>query len=101
MTTSSPAHLVFYKKEDCAPCLNAMQNLEYVLDLSPHLEQHITVLKKEEHPDLVEANNIDRYPTVLIVDGDQKEISRKVGFKYLTTHWFHAALTSLHLRKPE
>ena len=100
MTTSSPAHLVFYKKDKCRPCEVAYENLEYVLDLSPDLEQYITVLQKEEHPDLVEANSLNLYPTVLVCDEQSREISRKVGAKYLTTHWFHAALTAIHLRKP-
>ena len=94
----TPSHLVFYKKHDCAPCLNANENLKYVLNLSPELDQHITVLQKEDHPDLVKANEITLYPTVLILDQNQKELARKVGYKFLTTHWFHAALTSIHLR---
>jgi len=96
--TSRPAHLVLYKKHDCQPCSIAYENLEYVLNLSPELEQYVTVIQKEDQPELVQENDLTLYPTVLILDDDQKVISRKVGVRYLTTHWWHSALTSIHLR---
>ena len=97
-TSKSPDHLVFYKKRDCAPCLNAGLALDYVLSINPEFEPYITVLQKEDHPDLVEANDISLYPTVLIVDKMGNEISRKVGGKFLTHEWFNAALYALYRR---
>lgn len=95
-TTSKPAHLVFYKKSGCQPCDIAFENLSEILMLYPELAAHITVLQKEDHPELVAKNNIDLYPTVLIVDDQSNEIARKVGVRFLTKAWFNAALYALY-----
>jgi len=35
------------------------------------------------------------YPTVLILDKQGEEISRKVGVKFLTKEWWNAALNGI------
>ena len=100
-TSKVPAGLVFYKKEGCPPCHQASLALQYVLKINPEFEPYITVLQKEEVPELVEANNVDLYPTVLLVDDEGKEITRKVGFRNLGREWFNAALYAIYRRSTE
>lgn len=94
--TSSPSHLVFYKKFQCEPCRIAYENLQAILELYPELGAHITVIQKEDHPELVAKNNLELYPTVLIVDDQNQELARKVGARFLTRGWFNAALYAIH-----
>jgi hypothetical protein len=92
MKTSKPARLVFFKKEGCGPCDMAAKALKQVLDQHPDYSQYISIIQKEDAPALVAAYELQMYPTVLIMDKDSHELSRKVGSSYLTQRWWYQAL---------
>lgn len=98
MTTSSgqPFKLVFFKKKECGPCLQAAENLGAVLDANPDLSRYVSVLQKEDHPALVAAFELEMYPTVLILDKESNEVGRKVGVRPLTSDWWEVALSFIH-----
>lgn len=95
MTTSKPARLVFFKKKGCEPCKLANRELRQVLDQHPEYEPYVKVMFKENVPSLVAAYELELYPTVLIMDKDNNELSRKVGSSMLTQRWWYQALTAL------
>lgn len=95
MTTSKPARLVFFQKQGCGPCQNAHQALEQVLQEHPTYRQYVQIIQKEEVPSLVAVFELKLYPTVLIMDKDSHELSRKVGSSYLTPSWWSQALTAI------
>ena len=66
------------------------------LDEHPELEHYISVLQKENHPSLVEAYKLKLYPTLICLDSDGDEISRKVGQKYIDHYFFTRALKRIH-----
>ena len=98
MTTSEgrPYKLVFFKKDDCGPCVQVMENLQKVLFNSPEYAELVTVMQKENHSALVAAYELSLYPTVLILDKDNNEISRKIGAKFLTQEWWESALSRIY-----
>ena len=95
MTTSKPARLVFFKKEGCEPCKRAAEDLQLVLELHPEYGQYVSVMWKENASALVAAFELELYPTVLILDKDSNELSRKVGGSILTQRWWYQALTAI------
>jgi thiol-disulfide isomerase/thioredoxin len=95
MTTSKPARLVFFKKKGCEPCKLATRELRQVLDQYPEYEPYVKVMLKENVPSLVAAYELELYPTVLIMDKNNNELSRKVGSSMLTQQWWYQALTAL------
>jgi thiol-disulfide isomerase/thioredoxin len=95
MTTSKPARLVFFKKKGCEPCKAAAEALQLVLNEYPQYESFVSVIFKENAPSLVAAYELELYPTVLIMDKDRNELSRKVGSSMLTQRWWFKALTAL------
>jgi hypothetical protein len=99
MTTSKPSKIVFFAKEDCAPCLNTKDALNDVLRLHPEYNPLVTVLQKENHSALVAAYELDMYPTVIIFDEEMNELSRRIGQRNLTYDWWLAALTSIYNRR--
>ncbi len=98
MTTSKPARLVFFKKQGCGPCDMAANALQIVLDQHPDYEHYVSVIQKENAPALVAAYELELYPTVLIMDADSNELSRKVGSSALTQRWWYQALTAIAKR---
>lgn len=96
MTTSKPHKLIFFKKENCAPCKKAAEELWEVLKVYPEFHPYVVELQKENHQSLVVSFNLEMYPTVLIMDQNQQELSRKVGVRFLTKEWWQAALTAIH-----
>lgn len=92
---SKPWKLVFFKKEGCGPCDQALHNLNQALVLDDAFYGLVTVMQKEYHGALVAAYDLEMYPTVLILDKQGEEISRKVGVKFLTKEWWNAALTGI------
>lgn len=101
MTTSSPHKICLFKKEDCAPCTGASEALDRVLERHPEYSYIVTVFKKENHPALVAAYELEMYPTAIIFDVDTHELARKIGGKFLTYDWWSAALTAIHDRRNE
>ena len=70
----------------------AAKALKQVLDQHPDYSQYISIIQKEDAPALVAAYELQMYPTVLIMDKDSHELSRKVGSSYLTQRWWYQAL---------
>ena len=99
MTTSNPNKLIFFAKEDCAPCLNTKVALDYVLIEHPEYRDIVTVMIKENHPALVAAYDLKMYPTVIIFDENNQEITRRIGQHNLTREWWFAALSSIYNRR--
>lgn len=96
MATSSPHKLIFFKKEGCGPCAQAQENLTTVLKDNPELGLHVATMQKENHPALVVSYDLHTYPTVLIMDQEGQELSRKVGVSWLTSEWWFTALNMIH-----
>ena len=96
METSKPYKLILFKKENCAPCMNVGLILNPILEANPKYRPLITVLQKEHHTQLVKEYNLNMYPTLIILDRDMNEISRKVGQKSLTHEFFWKALFIIH-----
>ena len=74
--TTSRQRAVLFTKEDCKPC---ELTKELVFALKPSLHENLSVMRKENHSALVEAYELELYPTLLIVDDHGEEISRIVG----------------------
>lgn len=96
MKISSPYKLIFFKKMGCPPCAQAQVNLTEVLTENPDFGSHVATMQKENHPALVVSYDLNKYPTVLIMDEQGNEISRKVGVAFLTTEWWFSALSIIH-----
>ena len=84
MTSKSRRHAVLFTKDECAPCFKTKVHLHTLLNGYPELSDSISVLAKENHPSLVEAYNLNLYPTLIITDqnikGDESnEVHRIVG----------------------
>ena len=77
--TTSRTHAVLFTKEKCKPCI---QTKEFIYDLLEHnlsLVDGLSFLKKENHSALVEAYQLNLYPTLLIVGPNGTELDRVVG----------------------
>lgn len=98
MTTSNlPVHkLILFKKQGCYPCKTAQENLDRVLSKFPEYHKYIAVLQKENHQALVVSYDLNLYPTVLVMDEESNELSRKVGARFLTEDWWESALSAIH-----
>ena len=79
--TSSRYHAVLFTKEACAPCLATKDFIYDFLDHNPAYTETLSFMKKENHSALVEAYNLNLYPTLLIVGPNGLEIDRVVGGK--------------------
>ena len=95
MTTSKPARLIVFKKEDCEPCKWVTATLNVVLSAHPEWDQYISIIYKEENPALVAAYELRRYPTVLIMDADSNVISQKIGSSSLSPAWWIDAFEAI------
>ena len=72
-----------FTKEDCLPCAQTKQYLYdnfYQDEADFRLLDVLTVLKQEDHPALIAAFEIDKFPT-LITHLDGEEFDRVVGGK--------------------
>ncbi len=74
--TISRQRAVLFTKENCKPC---ELTKELVFALKPALHKNLSVMKKENHSALVEAYQLELFPTFLIVDDHGEEIDRLVG----------------------
>jgi len=79
--TSSRLHAVLFTKENCSPCALTKEHLYDVLENNLGLNETISVMKKENHSALVEAYELNLYPTLLIVGPNGLEQERIVGGK--------------------
>lgn len=79
MTTSDVAHrAVLFCKQDCAPC---QATKDFVFALRHQLTEYLTIMQKENHSALVEAYDLNLYPTLLVVDEYGHELQKIVGGK--------------------
>ncbi len=72
-----------FTKEDCLPCAQTKLYLadNFYQDEADHrLLDVLSVLRKEDHPALVAAFDLDLFPT-LVIHEEGKEIDRVVGGK--------------------
>ena len=91
-----------FTKENCAPCLNTKKYLFdnfYQDEGDQRLLDVLTLLRKEDHPALISAFEIDKYPT-LILTLDGVEFDRFVGGKSIRAN-LRYILTSLADRNYE
>ena len=77
--TTSRTHAVLFTKERCKPCIETKLFIGDFLDNSPVLRDELSILKKENHSALVEAYELNLYPTLLIVGPNGTELDRVVG----------------------
>lgn len=70
--------------------------LDKVLTKHPEFRTHITQMWQENHSALVAAYELNLFPTLIILDKDSDEISRKVGSKELTVNFWWKTLTAIH-----
>ncbi len=72
-------HAVLFTKENCAPCTKTKEFIYDLLENSLALSETLSILKKENHSALVEAYDLNLYPTLLLVGADGNELDRVVG----------------------
>ena len=77
--TTSRTHAVLFTKEKCKPCIETKLFIGDFLDVHPPLTDVLSILKKENHSALVEAYELNLYPTLLIVGPNGTELDRVVG----------------------
>ena len=86
MTSKAKPHAVLFTKDECGPCFKTKVYVATLLGGRPELGEYFSQLAKENHPALIEAYEIDLYPTLLITDqnvakGENNEIRRIIGGK--------------------
>ena len=86
MTSKQRLHAVLFTKDECAPCFKTKVHVATLFQGRPELAEHFSQLAKENHPALIEAYEINLFPTLLITDqnikGDQSnEVDRIIGGK--------------------
>ena len=84
MTSKQRRHAVLFTKEECGPCFKTKVHVATLFQGRPELGEVFSQLAKENHPALVEAYNLNLYPTLIITDqnikGDEtNEVHRIVG----------------------
>jgi len=70
---------VIFTKDRCGPCAKTK---EFIYDLLEHnlpLTETLSFLKAENHSALVEAYNLNLYPTLLVTGPNGLEVERVVG----------------------
>ena len=77
--TTSKSHAVLFTKDKCKPCIETKLFIGDVFDQYPELTDTLSILKKENHSALVEAYDLELYPTLLIVGPNGTELDRVVG----------------------
>ena len=96
MTTSSRVHAVLFTKDKCKPCTETKLFISDFLDHYPGLADGLSILKKENHSALVEAYELNLYPTLLIVGPNGTELDRVVGGAAIRDV-IERVLTEIHL----
>ena len=69
---------VLFTKENCAPCLNLKASLARLPD---DKTEHLTIMNSENHPALVAAYELEKFPTLLLLNTEGEEITRIIGGK--------------------
>ena len=81
LSPTSKARFVLFKKENCKPCARLQKYLDKYLPDHLDYAEHLSVMQIENHTALRHAYDLDLFPTLLIVDGEGKELDRIVGGK--------------------
>ena len=77
--TTSRTHAVIFTKEKCGPCTKTKEFIYDLLENNLALTETLSFMKKENHSALVEAYELNLYPTLLIVGPNGLELDRVVG----------------------
>ena len=77
--TTSRLHAVLFTKEACGPCIKTKDFIYDFLEHNLALTETLSILKKENHSALVEAYELNLYPTLLITGPNGLEMERVVG----------------------
>ncbi len=72
---------ILFTKEDCLPC--AQTKLFINEQVSEALKEYLVILQKENHSALVAAYDLDRFPTLLLVNSQGEESSRIIGGQHI------------------
>jgi hypothetical protein len=81
---TSEMRAVLFTKENCAPCLNTKIYIQetYYKEDAPYegslLPDNLVIMRQEDHPALVSAFHIDKFPTLIVTKGPD-ELDRVVG----------------------
>lgn len=70
---------MIFTKDRCAPCAKTKEFIYDLLENNLALSETLSFLKKENHSALVEAYNLELYPTLLITGPGGLELERVVG----------------------
>ena len=73
---------ILFTKEDCPPCIKTKEFINSTIDEYLAAE-YLVVMKKENHSALVAAYELEKFPTLLIVNGQGEETNRIVGGQYI------------------
>ncbi len=76
---TSRTHAVLFTKEACKPCIKTKSFIYDVLEENLSLTETLSFMKKENHSALVEAYELNLYPTLLIVGPNGLLIDKVVG----------------------
>ena len=71
---------ILFTKENCPPCARTQGFINSTVDEYLAAE-YLVVMKKENHSALVAAYELDKFPTLLLVNDKGQESSRVVGGK--------------------
>ena len=75
----SRTHAVIFTKEKCGPCTKTKEFIYDLLENNLGLTDTLSFMKKENHSALVEAYDLNLYPTLLVVGPGGLELDRVVG----------------------
>ena len=82
MTSTAISKAILFTKEACAPC---EKTKEFVETINAGLSQNLVLMKKENHSALVAAYELEKYPTLLLVNKTGEEVNRFIGGETIRT----------------
>ena len=71
---------ILFTKENCPPCARTQGFINSSID-EYLVAEHLVVMKQENHSALVAAYELNKFPTLLLVNGHGEESNRVVGGK--------------------
>ena len=78
---TSKIHACLFTKEACLPCTVTKDYLSSLVREENDFANQVSILQKENHSALVAAYELEKYPTLLLVDNHGEELARLVGGK--------------------
>lgn len=84
--TTKISRAVLFTKEDCLPCVLTKDYINSIREEYPSYGNSIHILKREYHPSLIGAYNIELFPTLVIVDQLGEEEGKLVGGQSIREH---------------